>query len=210
MGLERIAAILQGAPSVFETDLFASAMRRLAELAPTSPTPSDAERRARRMIVDHVRAAMFIWFAGVAPGRDGRGSVLRRMIRRASRQGRALGLDQPFLAELIGPLAEGHGALLSAAERETLPGLAEVITGEERSFARVLSNGLRSLDLLTPDASGVVPGEDLFRLHAERGFPADLAAEMLAERGLRVDWPGYERALAEHRLISRDGPDIQA
>ncbi len=210
MGLERIAAVLQGVPSVFDTDLFAPAMRRLAELAPPVSSMTESERRARRMIVDHVRAAIFIWLAGVAPGRDGRGSVQRRMIRRAARQGRALGLTEPFLGELIAPLAAGHGALLSNAERDRLPPLRDILTEEEIGFARVLSRGLHLLDQLAPDETGVIPGEALFTLHAERGFPADLAAEILAERGLRVDWQGYERALARHRVISRDGPDTPA
>jgi alanyl-tRNA synthetase len=204
MGLERIAAVLQGAPSVFEIDLFAPAMRRLAELAPSAGEWGQPAIRARRMIADHARAAIFIWLAGVAPGRDGRGSVLRRMIRRAARQGRALGLDQPFLAELIDPLLAGHGSLISPAEREHMSGLRAVLTDEERSFARVLSAGQLALDHLRPDEAGVVSGDQLFTLHAERGFPADLAAELLAERGLRIDWPGYERALAEHRAISRE------
>lgn len=207
MGLERVAAVLQGVSSVFETDMFASAMRRLSELAPSAGGSEQAEIRARRMIVDHARAAIFIWLAGVAPARDGRGSVLRRMIRRAARQGRTLGLEQPFLAELIDPLLEGHGSLISPAERERVAGLRAVLTDEERSFVRVLLMGLHALEQLRPDEAGIISGEQLFTLHSERGFPADLAAELLEERGLPVDWPGYERALAEHRTISRRGRD---
>jgi alanyl-tRNA synthetase len=206
MGLERIAAILQGVPSVFETDLFAPALERLRTITPgVASLDERGERRARRMLVDHVRAALFIWLAGVTPDRDGRGSVLRRMIRRAALQGRLLGVARPFLGELIEPLAQGHGDLLAPHERARLSELLRVLEDEERGFARVLSAGLRQLDHLTADESGRVPGEDLFRLHAERGFPADLAAEILAAHGLTVDWEGYHRALDAHRAISRAG-----
>jgi alanyl-tRNA synthetase len=204
MGLERIAAILQGVPSVFETDLFAPALEHLRTITPgVASLDEPVDRRARRMLVDHVRAALFIWLAGVTPDRDGRGSVLRRMIRRAALQGRLLGVERPFLGELIAPLAQGHGDLLAPGERDHLPELRRVLEDEERGFARVLTAGLRELDRLTAGESGRVPGEELFRLHAERGFPADLAAEILAGRGLTVEWEGYHRALDAHRTVSR-------
>jgi alanyl-tRNA synthetase len=140
---------------------------------------------------------------GVAPGRDGRASVVRRLIRRAARQGRILGLEEPFLGELVAPLAEAHTALLAPEERERVPAVARLLTDEERRFARVLTWGLRRLEQLPPGEGGLVPGAEIFRLEAERGFPADLAGEVLAERGLTVDWPDYERAVAAHRAISR-------
>jgi alanyl-tRNA synthetase len=204
MGLERVAAVLQGVPSVFDIDLFGPARRRLEDLAPIgSAGGGAAETRARRLIVDHVRAALFAGLAGVAPDRDGRGSVVRRLIRRAARQGRLLGLERPFLGELVEPLMRPHLPLLEPGEAERLPRLAEALTEEERRFSRTLTASLRLLGRLEPDGDGVVPGERVFALHADCGFPADLAAEVLAERGLRVDWEGYERALAEHRAVSR-------
>jgi alanyl-tRNA synthetase len=205
MGLERIAAVLQGVETVFDTDLFQSATHRLHELAGTggSGAPNSERTRARRMIVDHTRAALLAGLTGVEPGRDGRGSVLRRIIRRAARQGRVLELGGPFLGELVGPLAEAHGPLLTSAERERVPSVARILTDEERRFSRVLTAGLRELAHVEPSTDGLVPGERLFTLHAERGFPSDLAAEILAERGLRVDWTGYERAAQVHQQISR-------
>jgi alanyl-tRNA synthetase len=215
MGLERVAAVLQGVPSVFEIDLFTPANQRLDELtSPPTPSPrrggvaqpcaaANGEERARRVILDHTRSALFAMLEGIYPGRDGRESVVRRLIRRAVRQGRVLGIEGSFLGELVGPLAEAHTDLLTAEQRQRVPSLAQLLTDEERRFARVLDLGLRRLEHMTPDEDGLVSGAELFRLEAERGFPADLAGEVLAERGLVVDWRGYERAVEEHHTISR-------
>lgn len=204
MGLERMAAVLQGVLTVYETDLFAPVWQRLASLAPIGIAGGGVEEtKARRVIVDHARAALFAHLAGVQPDHTGRGSVLRQLIRRAARQGRVLGLDQPFLGALVAPLVVAHDALLTPWERERASTLADVLTQEERRFARVLTAGLRALARIEPGDDGLVPGEALFVLRAERGFPADLAAEVLAERGLRVDWSGYERATEAHREVSR-------
>jgi alanyl-tRNA synthetase len=204
MGLERVALLLQDVESVFETDLFMPAATRLSELAPVGVLGnSSVEQRARRMILDHTRSALFAGLEGVVPGRDGRSSVLRRLVRRASRQGRVLGIDRPFLGELVRPFAQGHSTLLTEQEQRRLPIVVEMLTNEETQFAHVLTTGLKRLDKLIPGEQGIVSGEDLFKLHAEQGFPSDLAAEILAERGLLVDWSSYERALEQHREISR-------
>jgi alanyl-tRNA synthetase len=202
MGLERIAAVLQHKQTLFETDLFAGAHERLAELAPTDgDTP--ARQRARRVIVDAVRSALYISLAGVVPQPDGRGYVIRRLIRRAARHGRILGLEQPFLGELVSPIVERSEDLFSPDERQQAPHIAALLTDEERRFGHVLTTGLRLLGHMKPDAGGSISGEHLFRLHAERGFPADLAAEILAERGITVDWSGFEAAKERHHTISR-------
>ena len=204
MGLERMAAVAQRKTSLFETDLYAGAQQRLAELAPPyEDDETPARQRARRVIVDAARSALYIGLAGVVPRPDGRGSVVRRLIRRAARHGRTLGIEQPFLGELVAPLIERGEDLFSPDERERAPMIAALLTDEEQRFARTLTKVLRLLDRMQPDSDGVISGEQLFRLHAERGFPADLAAEILAERGLRVDWPGYEAAMARHHTISR-------
>jgi alanyl-tRNA synthetase len=206
MGLERMAVILQGAPSIFEIDLFRPALERLRELEGSDSDGDEARAgRARRVIIDHARAALLAGLAGVVPGNLGRASVLRRLIRRAARQGRALGIEQPFLGELLAPLARAHGLLLTEEEQGRVAEVARMVTEEERRFVRVLTAGLRALERIAAENGGdrAVPGERLFLLHAERGFPADLAAEVLAERGLAVDWSGYERALAGHRAVSR-------
>ncbi|HEX6800042.1 MAG TPA: alanine--tRNA ligase-related protein [Ktedonobacterales bacterium] len=210
MGLERFAAVAQGVETVCDVDLFQPALQRLNELAPLRGGMDEGERaradRARRIIMDHSRAALLASLAGVEPAPNGPGSVLRRLIRRAARQGAILGLRGLFLGELVPPLIEAHGSLLAADGGDlTARGraVAEMLAREERGFSRVLSTGLRLLEREQPDERGVVPGERLFRLHAERGFPPDLAAEVLAERGLTVDWTGYEREVERHRTISR-------
>ena len=205
MGLERTAAVLQDVPTVYETDLLAPGLRRLSEIAPVHSGDDSRYTLARRIIADHARAALFAGLVGVVPDRNGRGSVVRRLIRRAARQGRILGFDRPFLGDLLEPLAEAHGGLLTDEERSRVPLVARMVTDEEQRFVRVLTAGLRTLETLAPGPDGRVSGERLFVLHAERGFPADLAAEILSERGLTIDWPAYERALAEHHEISRAG-----
>jgi alanyl-tRNA synthetase len=206
MGLERFAAVAQGVPTAFDTDLFRLASARLLELAGLERVDG-ARERARRVIVDHTRAALFAMLAGAQPGRDGRGSVVRRLIRRAARQGRVLGLERPFLGELVEPLVEAHRPWVTPGELARVPEVARTLAEEEAQFGRVLSAGLRYLARVDPDASGQVPGERLFVLHAERGFPADLAAEVLADRGLSVDWSSYEQAVARHREVSRESAE---
>lgn len=204
MGLERVATVLQDTNTIFEIDLFETAQRRLAELAPEDGDgASAAATRARRVVVDHVRAALFAGLAGVPPGRDGRESVVRRLVRRAARQGRVLGLEQPFLHELAEPLLTAHAGLLPTGALDELPRLTTALREEEERFAQVLSVGLRRLARLEPDERGLVRGEAIFALHADRGFPADLASEVLAERGLAVDWEEYEQAAERHRIVSR-------
>ena len=202
LGLERMAAVLQRQPTLFEIDLFAGAQQRLAELAPVeSDTP--AQQRARRVIVDAARATLYLGLAGVVPGAGGRGSVLRRLTRRAASQGRILGLGQPFLDELIPLLVENAGDLIAPDEVRRAPGVATLLSDEERRFERTLTTGLRLLDRMRLAPGDIVSGEQLFLLHAERGFPADRAAEVLAGRGVAVDWEGFTAAMERHHAISR-------
>jgi len=212
MGLERIAMVLQQAPSVFETDLFTPALVQLEELisALEGPLPSGrgvgqirSGQQSRRMIVDHVRSSLLLLLEGIVPGHDGRGSALRRLIRRAATRGQLLGISSPFLSRLLVPLADAHGALITEAERRRLPEAVEMVRAEEQRFARVLRAGLRDLDRAALDADTVVPGEWLFQLQAERGFPADLAAEVLGDRGMQIEWPSFFAADLRHREVSR-------
>lgn len=204
MGVERMATVLQGAESVFSIDMFQPALERLAEIELLRPeSQSDLVRRARRIIVDHTRAVLFAGLAGVSAERDGRGSVVRRLIRRAARQGRILGITRPFLSELLLPLVQGHGSLLTVEEQGQVSALMQSLVQEEKLFERVLTIGLRELARFKPGSDGKVAGREIFRLQAEKGFPADLAGEILAERSVQVDWSDYRRASEEHRRISR-------
>lgn len=204
MGLERIAMVLQDVPSVFDIDLFQPALELLRRLAPyRENNDPDLDQRARRMIVDHTRAGMFACLEGVLPGQESRNSVVRRLFRRALRQGRLLGLSGSWLSRLVDPLFQSHAFMLSPEQRVRAPQLVEIIAREEQQFARTLTTGLRLLENMRHDEQGIVPGEAIFHLHSDRGFPSDLAAEILAERGLSIDWAGYEEAFARHRQVSR-------
>lgn len=203
MGLERVGMILQQVPSVFDLDLFQPASDLLRGLLTRSGEKvSGLERRAFRMILDHTRAALFACLEGVLPGQESRNSVVRRLLRRALRQGRLLGLNGPWLSRLVEPLLQGHAFLLTPEQVE-LERLAGIFAREEQQFQRTLTIGLKLLENLQPDERGLIPGTAIFHLHSDRGFPADLAGEILEERGLRVDWPGYELALESHRQVSR-------
>jgi alanyl-tRNA synthetase len=212
MGLERIAMVLQHAPSVFETDLFTPALVQLDLLITTAEAPLQSGRgpgqikssqQARRMIVDHMRSALLLLLEGVVPLHDGRGSVLRRLIRRAATRGQLLGISRPFLSRLLVPLADAHGGLITEAERQHIPDVVEIVRAEEQRFAGVLRAGLRVLDRATLDKNAMVPGEWLFQFQAERGFPADLAAEVLGEQGIQIEWPSFYAADSRHREVSR-------
>jgi alanyl-tRNA synthetase len=196
--------VLQEVPSVFDVDLFQPAIEVLDSLVPSQEKRNPLqELRARRIILDHTRAALFICLEGVLPGPDDRNSVVRRLIRRAARQGRVLGLNGPFLSKLVTPLLQGHAFLLSPEQQACMPQLVEIIAREEQQFTRTLTTGLKILEKLQPDERGVIPGEAIFRLHSDRGFPSDLASEILSERGLSVDWSDYEQAFTRHRQVSR-------
>jgi alanyl-tRNA synthetase len=214
MGLERVAMVLQHKPSVFEIDLFTPAVRALddhltPELARGKRREKVERQQSRRMIVDHARAALFLGSEGIIPGATGRGSVLRRLIRRAATRGRLLGISGPFVFELLQPLAATHAGLQSYQEASRsedvleLSRLVEMVRLEEENFSGTLKAGLQALERITPDERGVVPGERLFQLHAERGFPVDLAAEVLADRGIEVEWTSFRQADLEHRQVSR-------
>jgi alanyl-tRNA synthetase len=212
MGLERIAMVLQHAPSVFETDLYIPALVQLDQLISAAEAPVQSAMgsgqmtsslQSRRMIVDHMRSALLVLLEGIVPLHEGRGSVLRRLIRRAATRGQLLGISKPFLSRLLVPLAEAHGGLITKEERGRIPDAVEIVRAEEQRFAGVLRAGLRVLDRVVLDKDARVPGEWIFQLQAERGFPADLAAEVLSERGIQIEWPSFFAADSRHREVSR-------
>jgi alanyl-tRNA synthetase len=221
MGLERIASVVQGVTNNYDTDLFAPILARMRELLGHDPEAFEEERFSYQVIADHSRAVTFLVADGVLPSNEGRGYVLRRILRRAIRHGRLLGRREPFLGEtakvVIETMADAYPLL---AERR--PEILGVIEREERQFNRTLEAGVAILeDALIPltDAERVIgrlaeqlpadapvlPGDVAFRLHDTYGFPIDLTVELAAEYGVRTDLEGFEAALADQRDRSRSG-----
>ena len=199
MGLERMAAVLQGVHSNYRIDLFRELIAAAAEITSTG----DTESNSLKVIADHARAAAFLINDGVFPSNEGQGYVLRRIIRRALRHGYELDVTEPFLYRMIEPLEQAMG--------EAYPQLAEtrelterVLKSEEERFAVTLEQGMRYLKRsLEKVKTGTIPGEMAFVLYDTYGFPLDLTADIARGRGMSVDMPGYESAMAKQRERSR-------
>jgi alanyl-tRNA synthetase len=195
MGLERVAAVMQGVHSNYDIDLFRSLIRAAAEVTGTD----DLESSSLRVIADHIRACTFLIVDGVVPSNEGRGFVLRRIIRRAIRHGHKLGQTRPFFHKLVACLVREMGAyyteLVSGEARAT-----QILEQEEVRFAETLSTGMALLDAETAKlTSTVIPGETAFRLHDTYGFPLDLTADVARERGLTIDQAGFDAAMEAQR-----------
>ena len=199
MGLERLAAVLQGVHSNYETDLFVALIRAAGEVTGCN----DLNNTSLRVIADHIRSSAFLVTDGVVPSNEGRGYVLRRIIRRAIRHGYQAGASGPFMHKLVGPLVEEMGeACPELAEAQARVEEALALEGER--FAQTLDQGLRILEQGLADLSGtVIPGELAFKLYDTFGFPADLTADYARERGLSVDMEGFEEAMAGQRDRAR-------
>ncbi|TBR14027.1 MAG: alanine--tRNA ligase [Lysobacter sp.] len=198
MGLERIAAVLQGVHGNYEIDLF----RRLVAEAATATGTKDLENKSLRVIADHIRACSFLIVDGVLPSNEGRGYVLRRIIRRALRHGWKLGQKGAFFHRLVAPLVELMGDAYPelAAKREMVE---RALRGEEERFAETLESGMRIFDDVASRAQGTIPGTEAFRLYDTYGFPVDLTADIARERGLSVDMEGFESAMNQQRETAR-------
>jgi alanyl-tRNA synthetase len=201
-GLERFAAVLQGAETNYETDLFGPLIDSVAELAQQKYDPSNDLAPAYRVIADHVRAATFLMTDGVVPSNEGRGYVLRRIIRRALRYGRKLGLDGAFLHTLMPVVVEEMGDVFpELVERRDV--VATQLRQEEERFARTLNSGTdvaqRELERVKRSGGDTVPGETVFDLYQSNGIPVELLEEFAQEEGLVLDREGFEAALEEER-----------
>lgn len=199
MGLERLAAILQHVHTNYEIDLFQALIRKAAELTGTS----DLENKSLRVIADHIRACSFLIVDGVLPSNEGRGYVLRRIIRRALRHGWMLGVRQPFFSKLVPTLV----AQMGEAYPE-LPAAADTVTralqAEEERFAETLDAGMKIFeDVAARAGNGVIPGGDAFRLYDTYGFPLDLTQDIARERDLTVDIAGFDAAMEQQRETAR-------
>jgi alanyl-tRNA synthetase len=208
MGLDRMAAILQDAPSVFETDLVRPLIDLAEEMSVRSYAEGGAVTRAMRIVADHSRGAAFLIADGVVPSNEDRGYILRRIMRRAIQQGRALGLEAPWLGRFAERTIEVMGDAYPelSAERETID---RWVGDEEESFGRTLERGMVLLDELvtaTKDSeTSWIEAADAFKLHDTFGFPYDLTKELLAEQGLSVDDGGFEELMDEQRQRARVG-----
>jgi len=221
MGLERLASVLQGVGSNYDTDLFTPIHQRMRELVGHDPDAFESERFSYQVIADHSRAITFLIADGVMPSNEGRGYVLRRIVRRAVRHGRLLGRTEPFLEETAKVVIDLMGAAYPLL-RERRDVILGTIIREETAFARTLDAGTIQLEEAlipltdaqrvvgrrpedVPASAPVLDGETAFRLHDTYGFPIDLSIELAAEYGVRVDRAGFEAALQEQRERSRSG-----
>jgi alanyl-tRNA synthetase len=208
MGLDRMAAILQDVPSVFETDHVRPLLDLAEELSGRRYDEGGAVTRAMRIVADHSRGAAFLIADGVVPSNEDRGYILRRIMRRAIQQGRTLGLEAPWLGQFAERTIELMGDAYPelAAERETI---RRWVDAEEESFGRTLERGTELLERLVAEAEGAgtswIAAEEAFKLHDTYGFPYDLTKELLAERGLSVDDQGFDELMEEQRTRARVG-----
>ncbi|WP_419590694.1 alanine--tRNA ligase [Thiolapillus sp.] len=199
MGLERLAAVMQGVHSNYEIDLFQALIRAAAEATGTE----DLESKSLRVIADHIRSCAFLIVDGVTPSNEGRGYVLRRIIRRAIRHGYQLGQKQPFFHLLVDALIEQMGAAYPelVKARDTV---VRVLKVEEERFAETIEQGMKILEEAIEDLSGsIIPGELVFKLYDTYGFPADLTADIARERNLQIDEAGFDREMEAQRARAR-------
>jgi len=198
MGLERLAAVLQHVHSNYEIDLF----QRLIKAAAGFTNTPDLENKSLRVIADHIRACAFLIVDGVLPSNEGRGYVLRRIIRRALRHGYMLGQRQPFFHKLVPTLVEEMGDAYPElrAKRDTVE---KALLSEEQRFGETLENGMKVFDEIAARSKTTIPGVDAFRLYDTYGFPVDLTADIARERNLSVDMDGFEKAMNEQRERAR-------
>jgi alanyl-tRNA synthetase len=203
MGLERVASILQGVDSNYEIDLFRPIFEAIWKRARVDPgqRAQTANRTASQVIADHIRAATFMIFDGVVPSNEGRGYVLRKIIRRALRFGRKLGIEGRFFADLAPSVFQAMGDAYPELEAE-LNRIMKVLAREEGQFSLTLTTGLKQLESLDT-AQGVIPGSEIFKLYDTFGFPVDLVEDWCRERGLACDMEGFNRELREQKAKSR-------
>ncbi len=198
MGLERIAAVLQGVHSNYEIDLFQELIRAAAR----ETGATDLKSPSLNVIADHIRACAFLVVDGVIPGNEGRGYVLRRIVRRAIRHGYKLGQKQPFFYRLVADLEHAMGAAYPELG-EARNRVAQVLKQEEERFAETLEHGMAVLEGALAGEGPMLDGETVFRLYDTFGFPVDLTADICRERGIQLDIAGFEEAMAQQRERGR-------
>lgn len=200
MGLERISAVMQQVHSNYDIDLFQDLIKAAARETQTH----DLSNNSLKVIADHIRACAFLITDGVIPGNEGRGYVLRRIIRRAIRHGYRLEQKTPFFHRLVDDLADvnvmgqAYPELVAAKER-----VASVLKQEEERFAETLENGMQVLETALHEHTGTLAGKTVFRLYDTFGFPVDLTADIARERGISIDYAGFDKAMEDQRERAR-------
>lgn len=206
MGLERIAAVMQGVHNNYDIDLFRGLIKVIADLS----HQKDLTNTSLRVIADHIRSSAFLITDGIIPSNEGRGYVLRRIIRRALRHGNKLGLTEPFFYKLVAPLVKEMGkAYPELAKAQSH--IEKILRQEEEQFEVTLSQGLKLFEQTVKELSGkVIPGETIFKLYDTYGFPVDLTADIARERDLSMDFDGFETAMNQQRERSRQSSKFAA
>lgn len=206
MGLERIAAVMQGVHNNYDIDLFQHLIKAIANLSQTK----DLTNTSLRVIADHIRSCAFLITDGVTPSNEGRGYVLRRIIRRALRHGTKLGLSLPFFYQLVKPLVAEMGDAYPELRKAELP-IEKMLRQEEEQFSLTLTQGLKLFEEVIRELkSQIIPGETVFKLYDTYGFPIDLTADIARERDLAIDYEGFETAMNKQRERSRQASKFEA
>jgi alanyl-tRNA synthetase len=207
MGLERLAAVVQGVTSNYESDLFTGIIRFIEKISGRTYKRSGEDDISIRVIADHSRSVTFLVGDGVLPSNEGRGYVLRRILRRAARHGKLLGMDRPFLNDVCGVVIDGmKGAYPDLVDKAAF--IRKVVESEEQRFIETLDAGLRILQeevtVLKAAGEQMIPGEIVFKLYDTFGFPTDLTADIVRKDRLSLDMEGFERAMAAQREKARE------
>ncbi|MFO8100554.1 MAG: alanine--tRNA ligase [Dehalococcoidia bacterium] len=207
MGLERTATVMQGKSTLYETDLFLPIMERISELSGRKYGENDEVTRAMRIVAEHARAVTFLIADGVIPANDGRGYVLRRILRRAALFGRKLGLNEAFLNQITEVVIREMGGLYPELQKNR-EHVLKVIDIEENKFDQTLNTGMNLLDEIMEknkaEGKTIITGEQTFRLYDTYGFPSEITAEIAAEHGLSIDWEGFEKEMEAQRERARE------
>jgi len=206
MGLERVTAVLQQVPSNYDSDLFQPLIRSIESISKKSYGKKDEHDVSMRVIADHARTAAFLIAEGVLPSNEGRGYVLRRIMRRAMRHGKLLDINKPFLHQIVAVVAEQMRDVYPEVQR-SIDFISKAVLNEEQAFIATLESGLRILSdemaCLKADGAQCIPGATVFKLYDTCGFPVDLTRDIAAEQDLEIDTQGFETAMQEQKKRAR-------
>ena len=211
MGLERLACAMQGVDNLFEVDTVQNIMKHISRIAGVSYKENEKSDISLRVITDHIRSTTFMVGDGVTASNTGRGYVLRRLLRRAARHGRLLGINEPFLYKVVDTVIDENKCAYPELD-EKREYIKKLILNEEESFAKTVDAGMEILNKMLSgiEKGGMLSGEDTFKLSDTYGFPVDLTMEIAAEKGISVDEEGFRKCVADARAIARADHDAKS